>query len=186
MARIAQYQKEKIVDFLVEPINEKLEKARKEIGEVVDEFVIANTPKEVLEFAEKYPNVCNIEREFYYNYIKCLTHKIEGCHIPLSQPKVSGAIPEFWDRFNASKGCEKIKNTILPKIMRLEKIRKEIRGKSSCVLDTINTYKQLQEQFPEAYKILIEKVDKAEKIIPNRCDSIEGLRAQLSQITEEK
>jgi hypothetical protein len=186
MARIAQYQKEKIVEFLVEPINEKLEKARKEIGEVVDEFVVANTPKEVFEFAEKYPNICNIEKEFYYNYIKCLAQKIDGCQIPLSRPKISGAIPEFWDRFNASKDCEKIKNTILPKIMKLEKIKREIRGKSSCVLDTINTYKQLQEQFPEAYKILIEKIDKEAKIIPNRCDSIEGLRAQLSQITEEK
>lgn len=70
--------------------------------------------------------------------------------------------------------------------MKLEKIKREIRGKSSCVLDTINTYKQLQEQFPEAYKILIEKIDKEAKIIPNRCDSIEGLRVQLSQITEEK
>lgn len=116
MARIAQYQKEKIVDFLVEPINEKLKKARKEISEVVDEFVVANTPKEVLEFAEKYPNVCNIEKEFYYNYIKCLTHKIDGCYIPLSQPKISGAIPEFWDRFNASKSCEKLRIQSFPRL----------------------------------------------------------------------
>lgn len=54
----------------------------------------------------------------------------------------------------------------------------QLKNKTRCVLEHINTTKQLKDQFPEAYSILM---DLSEKEI-TKCDSTESLRAELSQI----
>ena len=56
----------------------------------------------------------------------------------------------------------------------------ETRNRVACALDHINTEKQLQDSFPEAYKILIEIRGKQKE--ENECDSVESTRAFLSSL----
>ena len=66
------------------------------------------------------------------------------------------------------------------KAYELKKLENETRNRVACALDHINTEKQLQDNFPEAYKILIEIRGKQKE--ENACDSVENTRAFLSSL----
>lgn len=63
------------------------------------------------------------------------------------------------------------------KCVSLKKLENETKNRVACALDHINTEKQLQDNFPEAYKILIEISGKQKE--ENKCDSVENTRAFL-------
>jgi hypothetical protein len=63
----------------------------------------------------------------------------------------------------------------------LVKAKSVFRNKLQCVLGDLKTYNKIKNEFPEAYKVLIEKVDK-EKINKDTCTSVEELRAELIKI----
>lgn len=66
------------------------------------------------------------------------------------------------------------------KACEFKKLENETRNRVACALDHINTEKQLQDNFPEAYKILIEIKGKQKE--ENKCDSVENTRAFLSSL----
>lgn len=63
-----------------------------------------------------------------------------------------------------------------------EKDRKasNIKNRTKCALENINTTKKLKDNFPEAYVILTET--SKEDVKRNECDNIEKLRAELSKL----
>jgi hypothetical protein len=67
-------------------------------------------------------------------------------------------------------------------VQELKKLEKETGNRVTCALDHISTEKQLQDNFPEAYKILIENKDKQKE--ESECDSIENTRAFLSSLNK--
>ena len=68
------------------------------------------------------------------------------------------------------------------KACEFKKLGNETRNRVACALDHINTEKQLQDNFPEAYEILIEIKDKQKE--ESKCDSIENTRAFLSSLNK--
>ena len=85
----------------------------------------------------------------------------------------------FWDEYmDDLKRCfEKDILEWSKKAYELKKLENETRNRVACALDHINTEKQLQDNFPEAYKILIEIKGKQKE--ENKCDSVENTRAFL-------
>lgn len=68
------------------------------------------------------------------------------------------------------------------KVCEFKKLENETKNRVACALDHINTEKQLQDNFPEAYKILIEIKGKQKE--ENKCDSVENTRAFLSSLNK--
>lgn len=65
-------------------------------------------------------------------------------------------------------------------VIRLIKLVSETKNRTACALENINTEKQLKDNFPEAYKILMQERDNV--TTENKCDTIENTRAFLSSI----
>ena len=65
-------------------------------------------------------------------------------------------------------------------VIRLIKLVSETKNRTACALENINTEKQLKDNFPEAYKILMRGRDNV--TTENKCDTIENTRAFLSNI----
>lgn len=65
-------------------------------------------------------------------------------------------------------------------VIRLVKLVGETKNRTACALENINTEKQLKDNFPEAYKILMQERDNV--TTENKCDTIENTRAFLSSI----
>lgn len=65
-------------------------------------------------------------------------------------------------------------------VIRLIKLVSETKNRTACALENINTEKQLKDNFPEAYKILMRERDNV--TTENKCDTIENTRAFLSSI----
>lgn len=184
MARLTELQRSKIVIEIQNPIIEKLNLVYKELGEILSSFIKELTPNEIFSFIEKYPEICNYQNYIYSRNISILTSKgINGFSIPLSIPFVPNAVDDFYKKLDKALSSIKI-DQIIFEIKRLEKLQNEIKGKTRCVLSDINTYKQLKDQFPEAFEILmkIENKEQTDNNSSNKCDSIENLRAQLTKI----
>lgn len=65
-------------------------------------------------------------------------------------------------------------------VIRLVKLVGETKNRTACALENVNTEKQLKDNFPEAYKILMQGRDNV--TTENKCDTIENTRAFLSSI----
>ena len=59
----------------------------------------------------------------------------------------------------------------------------KISNQIKCTLSKLRTYKRIEQEFPEAYKVLITQVDKL-PAIDNLCDNVEELRAKLNTKTK--
>lgn len=64
-------------------------------------------------------------------------------------------------------------------VIRLVKLVGETKNRVICALENINTEKQLKDNFPEAYKVLMQEKN---TVTENECDTIENTRAFLSSI----
>lgn len=85
----------------------------------------------------------------------------------------------------SKKEFEELKNSIEAKIfvnkmIELDRKASNIKNRTKCALENINTTKQLKDNFPEAYAIFM-KIPK-EDVKGNECDDIEKLRAELSKL----
>ena len=102
----------------------------------------------------------------------------EGLYINSKVPYVS------MDSYGVIKSNEKLKSKLLllskeHAILKLKK--KEFEGKIKCTLSKLKTYKKIKDNFPEAYKILIEEIDKESNQKEDLCTNVEELRAELTK-----
>lgn len=83
------------------------------------------------------------------------------------------------------KEFEELKNSTEAKLfvnrmIELDRKASNIKNRTKCALENINTTKKLKDNFPEAYVILTET--SKEDVKRNECDNIEKLRAELSKL----
>lgn len=69
---------------------------------------------------------------------------------------------------------------IYNRMIELDRKASNIKNRTKCALENINTTKKLKDNFPEAYVILTET--SKEDVKRNECDNIEKLRAELSKL----
>lgn len=165
-----------IVKNITNPIKEKIQKLLEEYGSlVVDVYLAGEIPDEVRKFCEKYPRIA--KKQNYLEYTSLFTERPWiYLRIPVSEyfPGYFENEDQIYELLNKLPLTEEFKKNVESLLSK----ENQLKNKTRCVLEHINTTKQLKDQFPEAYSILM---DLSKKEI-TKCDSTESLRAELSQI----
>lgn len=153
------------------------------IGTQLQDRVDAILPPEIKSIVDRYPSMQPLL--FYRSISINDLLKIKGVCIYETIPFDGIGMPKmFYNEYmdDLKRYFEKDILEWSKKAYELKKLENETRNRVACALDHINTEKQLQDNFPEAYEILIEIKDKQKE--ESKCDSIENTRAFLSSLNK--
>lgn len=184
MAKLLVSDKELIRNKFVQKAGKKLSDYLAKIGTQLQDRVNAILPPEIESIVDRYPSMQPL---LFYGHIstdELLKTTKDACiyePIPfdgIGMPKMF--YNEYMD--DLKRYFEKDILEWSKKAYELKKLGNETRNRIACALDHINTEKQLQDNFPEAYEILIEIKDKQKE--ESKCDSIENTRAFLSSLNK--
>lgn len=179
MAKLLVADKEMIRNQFVQKVEKKLSDYLEGIGTQLQDRVDAILPPEIKSIVDRYPSMQPLL--FYKNIPTNELLKTKNVTIYKAIPLDGIGMPKmFWDEYmdDLKRYFEKDILEWSKKAYELKKLENETRNRVACALDHIKTEKQLQDNFPEAYKILIEIKGKQKE--ENKCDSVENTRAFLS------
>lgn len=178
MAKLLVADKEMIRNQFVQKVEKKLSDYLEGIGTQLQDRVDAILPPEIKSIVDRYPSMQPLL--FYKNIPTNELLKTKNVTIYKAIPLDGIGMPRmFWDEYmdDLKRYFEKDILEWSKKAYEFKKLENETRNRVACALDHINTEKQLQDNFPEAYKILIEIKGKQKE--ENKCDSVENTRAFL-------
>lgn len=181
MAKLLVADKEMIRNQFVQKVEKKLSDYLAAIGAQLQDRVDDILPPEIKSIVDRYPSMQPLL--FYKNIPTNELLKTKNVTIYKAIPLDGIGMPKmFWDEYmdDLKRYFEKDILEWSKKAYELKKLENETRNRVACALDHINTEKQLQDNFPEAYKILIEIRGKQKE--ENACDSVENTRAFLSSL----
>nr|DAK52172.1 MAG TPA: Nucleotide modification associated domain 5 [Caudoviricetes sp.] len=181
MAKLLVADKEMIRNQFVQKVEKKLSDYLAAIGAQLQDRVDDILPPEIKSIVDRYPSMQPLL--FYKNIPTNELLKTKNVTIYKAIPLDGIGMPRmFWDEYmdDLKRYFEKDILEWSKKAYELKKLENETRNRVACALDHINTEKQLQDNFPEAYKILIEIRGKQKE--ENACDSVENTRAFLSSL----
>lgn len=181
MAKLLVSDKEMIRNKFVQKAGKKLSDYLAAIGTQLQDRVDAILPPEIKSIVDKYPSM---QAFLFYKSISVNEIlKIKGVSIYETVPFDGIGMPRmFYNQYldDFKRFFEKDILEWSKKAYEFRRLENETRNRVACALDYINTEKQLQDNFPEAYKILIEIRGKQKE--ENKCDSVENTRAFLSSL----
>lgn len=180
MAKLLVSDKEMIRNQFVQKVEKKLSDYLAAIGAQLQDRVDDILPPEIKSIVDRYPSMQPLL--FYKNVPTNELLKTKNVAIYKAIPLDGIGMPKmFYSEYldDLKRYFEKDILEWSKKAQELKKLGNETRNRVACALDHINTEKQLQDNFPEAYKILIE-IRGQEK--ENKCDSVENTRAFLSSL----
>lgn len=178
MAKLLVADKEMIRNQFVQKVEKKLSDYLAKIGTQLQDRVNAILPPEIESIVDRYPSMQPLL--FYRSISINDLLKIKGVCIYETIPFDGIGMPKmFYNEYmdDLKRYFEKDILEWSKKAYELKKLENETRNRVACALDHINTEKQLQDNFPEAYKILIEIKGKQKE--ENKCDFVENTRAFL-------
>jgi len=177
--RIAGWKIDRVANGLTSGIEDKRQALYDKMEKQLADYFLGFIPKEVVDFWQKYPERVVTMDSYWLKAGNNNTGLSLYCDIP-DLPK--GMKREEVLNKNPQLKAELI--TLALKRKELEKERRVLINKIKCTISSLGTYKQLENEFPEAFKYLVKEVDKEEIVEArpeNRCDSVEELRAELSK-----
>lgn len=157
MAKLLVSDKELIKNQFAKKAEKKLSDYLAKIGTQLQDRVDAILPSEIESIVGRYPSMRPLL--FYARIPTNELLKTKNVTIYESIPLDGIGMPRmFWNEYmdDLKRYFEKDILEWSKKTYELKKLGNETRNRVACVLDHINTEKQLQDNFPEAYKILIE------------------------------
>lgn len=178
MAKLLVADKEMIRNQFAQKVEKKLSDYLAAIGTQLQDRVDAILPPEIKSIVDRYPSMQPLL--FYKNIPTNELLKTKNVTIYKTIPLDGIGMPKmFWDEYmdDLKRYFEKDILEWSKKAYELKKLENETRNRVACALNHIKTEKQLQDNFPEAYKILIEIKGKQKE--ENKCDSVENTRAFL-------
>lgn len=178
MAKLLVADKEMIRNQFVQKVEKKLSDYLAAIGAQLQDRVDDILPPEIKSIVDRYPSMQPLL--FYKNIPTNELLKTKNVTIYKAIPLDGIGMPRmFWDEYmdDLKRYFEKDILEWSKKAYELKKLKNETINRVACALDHIKTEKQLQDNFPEAYKILIEIKGKQKE--ENKCDSVENTRAFL-------
>lgn len=178
MAKLLVADKEMIRNQFVQKVEKKLSDYLAAIGAQLQDRVDDILPPEIKSIVDRYPSMQPLL--FYKNIPTNELLKTKNVIIYKAIPLDGIGMPKmFYNEYldDLKRYFEKDILEWSEKVQELKKLEKETGNRVTCALDHINTEKQLQDNFPEAYKILIEIKGKQKE--ENKCDSVENTRAFL-------
>ena len=174
--RLTISEKDRITKSIIKPIVEQSRKEFENFGRFADEYFKKNLPKDVVEFMDKYPNTVKTKDCIYLSSLTNERFRHLKTYVDVNYFVYSFITNE---KFNELKNSTETK-IFVQKMVELEKKASNIENRTKCVLEDINTTKQLKDNFPEVYNILMGFPK--ESVKGNKCDDIEKLRAELSKL----
>lgn len=181
MAKLLVADKEMIRNQFVQKVEKKLSDYLAAIGAQLQDRVDGILPPEIESIVDRYPSMQPLL--FYKNIPTNELLKTKNVTIYKAIPLDGIGMPKmFYNEYmdDLKRYFEKDILEWSKKAYELKKLENETRNRVACALDHIKTEKQLQDNFPEAYKILIEIKGKQKE--ENKCDSVENTRAFLSSL----
>jgi hypothetical protein len=181
MAKLLVADKEMIRNQFVQKVEKKLSDYLAAIGAQLQDRVDDILPPEIKSIVDRYPSMQPLL--FYKNIPTNELLKTKNVTIYKAIPLDGIGMPKmFYNEYmdDLKRYFEKDILEWSKKAYELKKLENETRNRVACALNHINTEKQLQDNFPEAYKILIEIRGKQKE--ENACDSVENTRAFLSSL----
>lgn len=181
MAKLLVADKEMIRNQFVQKVEKKLSDYLAAIGAQLQDRVDDILPPEIKSIVDRYPSMQPFL--FYKNIPTNELLKTKNVTIYKTIPLDGIGMPKmFYNEYmdDLKRYFEKDILEWGKKAYELKKLENETRNRVACALDHINTEKQLQDNFPKAYKILIEIRGKQKE--ENACDSVENTRAFLSSL----
>ena len=181
MAKLLVSDKELIGNKFVQKAGKKLSDYLAKIGTQLQDRVDDILPPEIKSIVDRYPSMQPLL--FYKNIPTNELLKTKNVTIYKTIPLDGIGLPKmFYNEYldELKRFFEKDILEWSKKACEFKKLENETRNRVACALDHINTEKQLQDNFPEAYKILIEIKGKQKE--ENKCDSVENTRAFLSSL----
>ena len=175
--KIAQYKIDAIATHLVEDYRTQITNLTEKLSSEYVKRATALLPTKVQECLKEHPEYMYTSG---YVYLQGLVQNKRSIHIPTEVIKLANG-----DTAPISAQDKVELGAMVDKIVELEKTRDTLKNKSVCAIEKIKTYKRLEAEFPEAYKILVEKVDRGDVKSDTICDTVESLRAELG-VTEKK
>lgn len=183
MAKLLVSDKELIRNKFVQKAEKKLSDYLAAIGAQLQDRVDDILPPEIKSIVDRYPSMQPLL--FYKNIPTNELLKTKNVTIYETIPFDGIGMPKmFYNEYLSDFKCYFEKDILewSKKACEFKKLGNETRNRVACALDHINTEKQLQDNFPEAYEILIEIKDKQKE--ESKCDSIENTRAFLSSLNK--
>lgn len=180
--RIARWKIEKVAKILSNPLDEQIQGLKNQRKELVENKLMIFVDDEVLRLWKKFPKyvikqdsvrVTYLDKDYDWVYPNCpKITELENAEDLISNDLILMA------------DLEKIHKEILE----IKKAKKVFIKKVECTLENLRSYKKIQEEFPEAFKVLIEQVDQEGSVEEhtNMCDSVENVRAELSSFKTEE
>lgn len=181
MAKLLVSDKEMIRNQFAKKARKKLSDYLEGIGTQLQDRVDAILPPEIKSIVDRYPSMHPLL--FYRSISTNDLLKAKSVCIYETIPLDGIGMPKmFYDEYLDDFKCFFEKDILewSKKAYEFRRLENETKNRVACALDYINTEKQLQDNFPEAYKILIEIKDKQKE--ENKCDSVENTRAFLSSL----
>lgn len=174
--RLTISEKDGIAKSIIKPIIEQSRKEFENFGKFADEYFKKNLPKDVVEFMDKYPNTVKTKDCIYLS-----SFTRERVYNIVSYVEVNYFVHSFITdtEFDELKNSTEAK-LFVNRMIELDRKASNIMNRTKCALENINTTKQLKDNFPEAYNILMGF--SKENVKGNKCDDIEKLRAELSKL----
>lgn len=178
MAKLLVADKEMIRNQFAQKVEKKLSDYLAAIGAQLQDRVDDILPPEIKSIVDRYPSMQPLL--FYKNILTNELLKTKNETIYKAIPLDGIGMPKmFYNEYmdDLKRYFEKDILEWSKKAYELKKLENETRNRVACALNHIKTEKQLQDNFPEAYKILIEIKGKQKE--ENKCDSVENTRAFL-------
>lgn len=171
--RLTKSDRDFIAANFIKPIESKFESKKKELTEIIDALFKAQIPFDIIEFDKKYPTLLK-RSNFYisdlFNLKYTLSLRLNWNIVEYFQVE-SIVFKRMKDEILNSSSIK----SILTEMDAIRADRQRIKNQTICILEDINTTKQLKDQFPEGYAILMSCS------VTSACDDIEKLRAEWSK-----
>lgn len=181
-----------IISHLIKPVSDEKAAAKNNINEVICNILIKYVDPEIKAFAEKHPSSIRYmddisfkiyreadkkdwDSEWFYVHFNKLVPNIE---LPSD---CNDRYKYIMDLINNVPDDKKAVEEAIDNYVALYHKRKEIKAQLRCAIGQFKTYNQLKDNYPEAYKVLLENVDREVVITGNGCDNLELVRAKLSK-----
>ncbi len=150
--RLTKSDRDFIAANFIKPIESKFESKKKELTEIIDALFKAQIPFDIIEFDKKYPTLLK-RSNFYisdlFNLKYTLSLRLNWNIVEYFQVE-SIVFKRMKDEILNSSSIK----SILTEMDAIRADKQRIKNQT-CILEDINTTKQLKDQFPEGYAILM-------------------------------
>lgn len=177
---ISQQKVSELSNMMVKHLSDKLESLKDQVRLKIEESLKPDYPKEILDFFEKYPKVVNkcTGISIYWNFDGYKDYKFT---VYPNLPKYINEGVDLGKIFTHKDGLRRgVISDLMEEYCQVFKKRDELRNKIKCTLNTLKSYARIKNEFPEAYKLLVEKIDKEVLNADDPCTDVEALRAELT------